>query len=110
MCSRGSTRMWVGARGAMFRNATHRSSSCTLVEVISSRTIRQNRQSSGMGRACVDDPAVRPLADRRVDAEDRDPGNRVVERAPAWLPGRDEDMVLGMADPATVLEARLEQD
>ena len=31
MCRRGMIRMWVGARGAMSRNATTRSSSWTLV-------------------------------------------------------------------------------
>ena len=43
----GMSRMWVGARGAMSRIATTRSSSWTPVGGISPATIRQNRQSVG---------------------------------------------------------------
>ena len=47
MCGAGMSRMWVGARGAMSRIATTRSSSWSRSAGISPATIRQNRQSVG---------------------------------------------------------------
>ena len=45
MWSRGMTRTWVGARGAMSRIAMTVSSSATRVDGISPATIRQKRQA-----------------------------------------------------------------
>ena len=53
--ARASSRMWVGARGAMSRNAMTRSSSWRRSDGISPATIRQNRQSVG-GRPAASSP------------------------------------------------------
>src|SRR4029079_15661286 len=88
MCSFGITRMWVGLRGAMSRNARTRASSWTLLDGVSPRTSRQRRQSGGSGRTEDSrrwsgerlDPPDDAVADRGVDAVDLDATDVVLER------------------------------
>ena len=88
MWSRGITRMWVGARGAMSRNATTSSSSWTFVDgIVAGDDLAEQavgisghrvlRRATGRGR--------RPTTRRRwaVDGIDADAADRVLER-----PGR----------------------
>ena len=87
MWSRGMTRMWVGARGAMSRNATMSSSSWTFVEGISPAAILQNRQSGQRAsgpptgrRDGADEATDDAVGHRRVDRFDADPADDVLER------------------------------
>jgi hypothetical protein len=84
----GSTRRCVGACGLMSRIAITRSSSWSLVEGISPATMRQNRQSSGMGAAY---PASRP-------ARSRSPFPLPVPapRSRSWIAGRSKRRPMGL--------------
>src|SRR5690349_18785131 len=89
----GITRMCVGLRGAMSRNARTSSSSTTVFAATSPRTMRQNRQSArgersgGMGddsdglrRAGQgEDAADDAVANRGVDPLDGDAGDDILE-------------------------------
>ena len=118
--------MWVGLRGAMSWNATTSSSSTTVRDGSSPRTIRQNRQSARaidqeawaaapMGCGGRDRPRIRPIdavARVRVDRIDGDAGDDVLEVVRTFVAGRrggDERVVRRVADPAAVGQACLEQ-
>src|SRR5262245_66209165 len=95
------TRMWVGARGLMSRNAITTSSSWTFVEGISPATILQNRQagstgirSSGGWRDDVDEAADDAIRDGRVDRRDADAADDVLEGLSAWR-GHGHERVVG---------------
>src|SRR6478735_5601253 len=121
MWSRGIARMCVGARGAMSRNAMTTSSSWTLVDGISPATILQNRQfgsaaidSSGGGwggrRNDADEATDDTLGRDRVDVLEPDMADDVLECPVRGGVDGDERVVRRVPDPATVAEARLEQD
>src|SRR6185503_8697102 len=120
MWSRGTTRMCVGAKGAMSRKATITSSSWTFVEGISPATILQNRQSgsaaigfSGCERRWLDDvdeAAGHSVGRSGVDALESDVADDVLERLGRAAIDGDQRVVGRVAAPSVVVEARLEQD
>src|SRR4051794_11889752 len=110
--------MWVGARGAMSRNATTVSSSWTFVAGTVPATILQNRQSRSAGirtsgefdgRHEVPNGADDALGHERVDRLDRDAADDVLEVDGRLGRRRHEHVIGRVADPAPVAEPRLEQ-
>src|SRR6185436_11152179 len=113
MWSRGTTRMCVGARGAMSRKATITSSSWTFVDGISPATILQNRQfgsaaidSSGGGwcrrRNDADEATDDTLRRDRVDVLEPDMADDILECLVRGSVDRDKRVVGRVPDPATV--------
>src|SRR5262245_31281418 len=109
MCSRGITRMCVGARGAMSRNATITSSSWTIVEGIVPAAILQNRQSGSVRiegclrrRDDIDETAEDTVGLVGVDAVDRDPAQDVLQAAWIGRIDRDQRVIGGVARPPAV--------
>ena len=128
MCAFGITRMWVGLRGAMSWKARTARRRRPSVDGSSPRTIRQNRQSgrgersAGIGRrlrwaaAAATGRGSGPTTRSRASGSTASTATRPMtfsrssDRPTASARRGDERVVRGVADPATVGEARLEQD